>query len=545
MQNRQLLALVVLVLALAGFLVRWSARGAGRSSPAAADGAVLGRESGSVPLLSLAPDPEGHGAAPANSAPAGPARASIEPAPPPRARIRGQVVVEGTREPVRESLSIRLRSLDLTLVDPLETLADGSFLSSQVFPRGAVLARVRTSGGEELVDHEALFDPESPDPWLVPVATSRWPTSVRGRVVDLSGEPQDDAVVAWKSLVERRAVAGEVWRERTGIAGTREDGRFEIDGLEPGSYELQAIGRHVRARTERTLVRRGTNAIGELVLPSPGPLSGCLVADTEPRASFFLRDRATGSELPVLDQDLDETDDGCFHFRIGGLPDGEYELLPVPRDGRVYEPAGLQVRPPAEGLVFRAVAPASPACELLVRDARSGEELQGFHVFTRVSGRWFESTPVSGGGLQDGPRGDRWLVLAEDHRPASVDLSAPCSPETPVVVELEPGWGQLRLYQSLEVEPALGEWFDAPTRAPLTGVQVLADGVQVATSGEDGMAVVSLERKPARLDQRCPGWQPAGCRERGGMLVLPMTRETAPRPLLRARVDALRLLSDG
>ncbi len=490
-----LLALFVLLLAGTWWLVRRQQREPGSRLLPAASAEAHDPESSSE-LAPVQPIEAEEGTVSVDVDSPGPARARIAsrglPVP---VRIHGRVVMAGTWEPLEEVLSVRLRSLDLSLIDPVETLPDGSFVSNLRFPSGGVLACVRTLAGRVLVDHEGAFDPQSPEPWLVPVPRQSWPTFVRGRVVDLHGEPVDDAVVVWRSLEERVPSAWSLEGRRK-IVETEVDGAFEIGRLDSGTHELQIVGRYMRSGMQRVAVRLGANEIGDLVLPSPGPLQGRVVAREEPWGLFFLREIRTGKELSVLPEDEDDSDDGVLHFRISGLPDGDHELWFVPGDGLVYEPASMRVRPPAEGLEFR-VVPADELAELSVRDAKTGEELDS-RAFSRVRGRWIDGLHALA---------ERCLVWAADHRPASVDPAALHSADSPAIVYLEPGWGQLRLYEILDVEPGMEDLFSAFARAPLAGVRVLADGVPVAASAEDGMAMVGLSSEPGRLEQELEGWR--------------------------------------
>ena len=434
-----------------------------------------------------------------------------------RASIRGRVVMEDTLEPLEQVLSIRLRTADLRQVDSVETQPDGSFSSKRTFADGGVLARVCTAEGRELVDHEARFDPSSTEPWLVLVPGSEFPTLVHGRVIDLAGEPVSDAVVYCTRLPRTGAAApsGEA-PEEPWVAGTDEDGAFTIPDLVPGTYELQPVGRHARGSAQTLAIPRGETDAGALVLPSPGTVSGRLVAEGEPRAYFLVRELATGRELSVREAPShDDSADGVHRFRIAGLAAGEYELSLLPLDGRDYEPASLRMSPPASGLEFRAVSRAR-SVELSVRDSVS-EELLNHEVFTRLRGRWLDGFHA---------QGERWLVWAERHKPASLEPSMLPAGEPPArwTVQLDPGFGELRLYQTCDVDPATdtaGKW----SRPPLSGVQVRADGTTVATSDLDGIAVVSLPRAPADIDEWLAGWSTRSSYRRPGIVVVIMTKE--------------------
>lgn len=517
MRNRAVLVLGLLLFAGAVWMRAGNSRQAGRAVPGSAEAEEPAARQRSELRSVIAPD-EATSAADASRSTA-PTTAGTSSAPL-RAVIRGQVVMADTLEPLERVLSIRLRSIDLRLIDSVETSANGSFASRRTFPESGVLARVSTAEGRELVDYEAPFDPSATEPWLVRVPGSEFPTSVYGRVIDLSGEPVSDAEVYCARLAPIQpgpdASAGQPIPEEPWVGEVDEDGSFEIDGLAPGNWELQAVGRHARGSLRTIELSRGATDVGDLVLPSPGALCGRLVADGEPRAYFVLRELATGRELSSQEEPFhDDLPEGIHSFRLSGLPPGDYELSLVPADGRSYEPASLRVRPPASGLEFRAVSGAR-AKELSVRDSKSGETLS-HEAFTRVRGRWLD------GFLS---QGERWLVWADGYRPASLEPSALATVDETarVTVLLEQGWGQLRLYQTNAVDLVFdraGKW----SRPPLSGVQVRADGLAAATSDEDGIALVSRERAPERVEEWLAGWSTSSSYTWRGMVVVKMTRE--------------------
>jgi hypothetical protein len=519
-RNTALLVLGLLLLAGAIWLGFGKARRAGGALPGSADTESAAPPASELLPVSLAASEAG---APDSSRSSSPASTGTSDAPL-RALIRGRVVMADTLEPLEGVLSVRLRTADLGLVDPVETQPDGSFVSKRAFPEGGVLARVCTAEDRELVDHEGRFDPSSTEPWVVLVPGSEFPTSARGRVVDLAGDPVSVSVVYSVPYAPMQPGAGagagqppppeEPWPGEPD-----EHGEFTILGLTPGAWELWAVGRYVRGPAQVFALSRGENDLGILVLPSPGALCGRLVADVEPRAHFLVHELGTERELSLQeDPSEDGLADGVHPFRISGLPAGEYELSLLPLDDQNYEPASLRVRPPASGLEFRAVSPPS-SVELSVQDAASGESLH-YEAFSRVRGRWLDGFH---------PQAERWLIVAEEHRPASVDPAAlPSTDESPkrVTVLLERGWGQLRLYQTGELDPGL-DTYDKWSRPPLPGVQVRADGFSVATSDQDGVALVSLARAPASIDEWLGGWSKSSSSSYKwrGMVVVTMTRE--------------------
>jgi hypothetical protein len=92
-------------------------------------------------------------------------------------------------------------------------------------------------------------------------------------------------------------------------------------------------------------------------------------------------------------------------------------------------------------------------------------------------------------------------------------------------VRLEPGWGEALVF----TETSGGAFPEE--RGPIAGVEVRADGVVVARSDEQGLAVVSLAREPGKLECDLAGWIPEEGRDAdlglddGGVKFVKLMRE--------------------
>lgn len=425
-----------------------------------------------------------------------PAPSSGAPAPRRRATIRGSLQIARTDERLTEALTIRLRTGDLSIRDTVVSAPDGSFTSVEEFPRGYVLASVLYPAGDVADEYEALFDPTSGDDWNVRV---RWPTFVRMRTVDRGGNPLRGVDF---SLSSGAGGIAEV------ASKTRANGELRIDGLDPGLHAL-VLQRGFAARELRLHVRRGPNELGDVVVECAERVAEIRGEIKGTRGcSILLVDRA-GNPLAWA-RTTTRGQDAPMEFVLEGVPIGDYLLVPLCSDGHRFEPESMRVSPPETRAVFEAVG----AREVL--EARWPEEVgYGGELLARVRGRWMA-------GAQGLPLAEieRWIALAEGHRPAA---GAP--PETGALdVRLEPGWGHAFLF----VEAGRNRefpWFEGVAGRPLEHVEVVADGVCIATSDASGLALGALAGAPDALAFRSLGWRVHSSNEDGALTVVEMTRE--------------------
>jgi len=502
----------VLVLALLGLL--WIARTPAERS----DGPRLGPApvAARVPATLLRPPPVAEAAAPGAGArgAARPARAPGERkrAPVlPTGPVHGRLVVADTGDPIEALLTLRLRTIDLATSEEFVTRPDGSFAGRVAFPRTRLLALVKDAEGRELVDHEAPFDPEAEEEWLVPLA---YPTSAQGRLIDRRGEPLDQAFVA---LIGRRAELPFV--EDVCDPG----GRFLLEDLRAGPYRLILQGPWSRSTQEITL-RAGPNELGDLVLAEPDGADvvvELVLAEPGPWPDAWLELHGERDERVRRFGTFDGEDlgGGRYRLRLPGIPRGRHELVVHAFDGRRYEPARLALEPPAT-LELRVHGAAEPGTLFRARSAASGEALLGFGVFGRYGRTWglylarervevgpaFGMRPLAEVRLR--PGFESWILFAGGHRSARGSFAG-----AGAVIEavLEPGWSQLFQFEDAEGDATTPSGQQGLQDPPvLAGVEVLADGVLAATSDAQGFCIVEGEREPATLEFRLPGWRVVG-----------------------------------
>ena len=453
-----------------------------------------------------------------------------------QAVVRGRVVVLETGDPIEAVLDLRLRTLDLRASESLVTNSDGTFTSHRAFRSGVLLALVQSPEGRELVDHEAPFDPASPEEWLVPVSNNQWPTLASGRVVDRLGRPIEEAQVTLLELSKPRIPAferGDSWGQSTlqdlmrageykafsrGL--TDEGGRFTAGDLHAGRYRLDAHGHWARAASSEVVLRTGPNELGEIVVDEPvgAEVTVRLVLEQPELALepvFEFEPAEGGPVRRFLSDPAEWNDDGSLTVRIPEIPARRYELRVRPHDGGVYQPEHLSVVPPAT-VEFHVKAGSARETIFRARHAGTGEAVMGFTVLARMGSvlevnqarRLLEAGlgwVTQMGEVSVRPGFDEWFLTRAGFLPASGAF--PPGGGT-LEVSLEPGWGYL-----LRIEDANGDDF-APRNVlglqdppGLADVEVLADGRSVGVSDRRGFVLLKLEKEHARLEYRRPGWR--------------------------------------
>ncbi len=287
--------------------------------------------------------------------------------------------------------------------------------------RWTVRDRVVVRDGE-VAEIELVFDEEGFGDSLA---------SVQG-TVSVGAEPLDDGVVTWQSL-------GAAGPPR--LVGVR-DGRFEVHGVRPGTYRVQAQDGILSAPIGRAVevVVRDAGTVGVHVDLPAGRIEGRVVsaADGTPVAGVALRWVEAGAGDAV---DLDQMllgegtaltgDDGRFAFR--GLSPGSYDVVAREigiaggerRTGRV-----TGVRLAAGEVVAALEVVLAPGADLHVhvRDARGARgnallaALDATGQPLALSGRVL--TDASGNAVLAGLPPGRYRVLA-DAPGAAPGLSAP------------------------------------------------------------------------------------------------------------------------
>lgn len=413
-----------------------------------------------------------------------------------RAPIRGQLRTTPGDEPLAAVLRVRVRTGDLSFSEDVVTLPDGSFTTTQAFPRGFTLATVARPAGDFAFEHEAMFEPASDEEWPV---RGPWPTFARGRVVDRRGEPLEEVTLA----LSGRATSGEALRMTT-----RSDGSFRLQGLAPRGYRM-VLSRGFERVERRLVLDRGPNELGDVLVPfeaGHGEITGELrPGGRDSYALLLLRDHASGHVETTIAKADEET--GHVPFRFQDVPAGDYALTVIGLDGARYEPGELSVAPPQSGLVFERAGPPEP-----FRPPVAGLDALDHTLLAFVHGRWIEPP-----GTLARDDVQRWLVVGETFRPLQG------GGEETGAEELEPEAGEGRAFLFVESTGDRRAW--PGSGPPVAGVLVLADGSPVAESDADGLALAPLTRRSERIEFALAGWAVHDERQDAGVTVVAMLRE--------------------
>jgi RNA polymerase sigma factor (sigma-70 family) len=390
------------------------------------------------------------------------------------APVRGQLRIANTEEVLDEALTIRLRTGDLKVKETVKSSANGSFTSKRPFPRGFVLAEVLGPSGEAACDCEGFFDPNSDEDMVLSVP---WPNFVRGRLVDPAGRPLKDIEI---HLLQSKIEHG---LDR----GSPKEGVFSVTGLGLGPCTV-IVRRGFERHAFSTTVARGPNELDDVIVPfreRVGPIRGRLrSAYGNPNGNLVLTDLASGVTYQT---EAGGDSKGGAEFEFEEVPLGNYRLTLFAYDGLRYADRTRFVRPPATDIEFVAVGESRP----LQFRALDGENELGAEARVLIAGNWCSLD------LSCEPADvERWVLVAENHRPASGRTVE----STQVDVRPEPGWGCTLFFK----EGSGGAYPEE--KGALSGVEVRADGVLVARSDADGVALVSLPHEPGKLECSLDGW---------------------------------------
>ena len=325
-------------------------------------------------------------------------------------------------------------------------------------------------------------------------------THAFGRVVDESGQSVAAARVWLLPTAPAEPVDEEAIRDQ--IAG--EDGAFWIGDLEPGLHALRASLDNRSADLRRVLLREGANDLGTIVVPSAGPgeIHGSLTSVWNWKSSVLvsITDLATGRRSLTVARPGDEA--ARLEFEAHNVPEGTYEVRPLPEARVHFEPASRIVSPTVFGVEFRAVP--SDAGKLVIRvlDGRSREPLERFSVGCRIDGGWAEAGMSPNASLPYDA--ERYVILARGYRAeivSAADLRATSDAGVrQAEVPLLQGWCAVFVFVDAEDDGALVDGEFWPWLAePVADARVRADGQTVATSDGDGLALVVLDEEPREL----------------------------------------------
>ena len=226
-------------------------------------------------------------------------------------------------------------------------------------------------------------------PTVEPVTLTLAPAStVRGRVADDDGEPVSGAHVF---LMVERAGSGFAFQSMAGTGDSGDDGRFAIEGVEPGTVRLtvsasgylplERSGVEVPAGKDleglELVVRAGAAVVGTVFAPDGGPAVSAQVR--------VVSEEDRGNSIVFFDDG--GVTDGDGNYRLGGVPVGEHTIEATHAD---YDRgvAGLTVRPGENRLDLRLGGGRQVSGRVV---APLGEPAGGANVFLSPQGRFWGS----------------------------------------------------------------------------------------------------------------------------------------------------------
>ncbi len=211
------------------------------------------------------------------------------------------------------------------------------------------------------------------------------------------------------------------------------------------------------------------------------------------------------------------TDRGGRSFQFEHVPAGEYELRLHVDHGQRFERHATRVHVPGDPVVFRRLDEiARLPVFARVSQARSGQPILDVTVIaydalnlcaTEYLGGWGEQITV----VQEGDE-RRWFALAKDSSCIEFARHATQPVEGAVTLEgqLESGFSAFLIARDgdalLRTPGVVSESALRRDRAPgLAGVAILADGVVVARTDADGLALLNLPNAPRAWSAEMPG----------------------------------------
>jgi len=346
--------------------------------------------------------------------------------------------------------------------------------------------------------------------------------------------------------------------ERLG-AKTGPDGRYQLAAARPGRMQLLFSSPGATQRPRRQLdVPRGLTRVPDVVLASAaagGLVRGSLQSRARPfqarvrlraldgsgyeqsgviamqiggttlRAPSAEAVRATVARAAEAHEDLPWT----ASFSFANVPPGRYELCVVTSDGQRWFPPVQVVEAPAEGLLFDLdETPTTVAYFLEARDAETEQPLGGVGVSVRDARGALEldEDVKSGAPFLElvEETAFEWTATARGYAAAhgtERDFTGDLARRT-ARVSLRRGYSARLRFLDWSQAAGAARWSDGPrtgssARGP-AGVQVLADGVLVATSDAQGLASVELASEPEHIEVRLPGWRVIDAGELAGRL---------------------------
>ena len=331
-----------------------------------------------------------------------------------------------------------------------------------------------------------------------------------GKAVDPEGAPVPNAGIRF----EGTTLAGKPYERKATTDGS---GEFRLRRLlaGTGSVSVRAL-RHVPEDAALRL-QAGATTRQEFVLapvPPAGAISGRIESETgahQGEVSVHLRPLSGGAPADVQQvlrwEERGGKQVGLFDFQA--LPAGEYELEARANGWFSWEPSTLRVLPPHDGARFvlrDALVHARFAFR--ARDAETAADLGGVFASWSLSGGRIGSSRVR----NDEPlltgfpidRGFRWRVDRTGYAPAFGDEKA-------FAVE-ERREGNLWRVAEIELRPGWGEVFRVirrGNRKPISGAQILLDGMPAGKTKGDGTCFVTAKEKPRTVEIEYREWKVA------------------------------------
>lgn len=271
---------------------------------------------------------------------------------------------------------------------------------------------------------------------------------IAGRVVSPAGEPVGDALVEAKKEFVADTVQGDPGVLPVLMVRTDEQGRFVVDGIDPGKYDLTASsdGEAARARNVASgalnvelVVKRAGSLRGAVDNENGQPVASFVVVVTEPRGQVR---REPVSATSFFDPE--------GRYEVTGLVPGEYAVSVFASGHAASREKTVSIpERPDEPVVLDFDVSRGGRVRGRVLDRSSGEPIAGASVSfeggvendfpavqdlleTRTDGRGdFELT-----GSPSGPRSIQVTAAGHHHQLVQVAVPAALVEPTPVLVEL-------------------------------------------------------------------------------------------------------------
>ncbi|MBA3462698.1 MAG: carboxypeptidase regulatory-like domain-containing protein, partial [Deltaproteobacteria bacterium] len=238
----------------------------------------------------------------------------------PAARIEARIMIAGELKRPCETPRASLHDAAAQRWIQLKKEPDGLLWADGVLP-GDYKPQIACEGYQtrEKYDHIVVSTDDAKDiVWEVDAGAV-----IKGKVTTKSGEPVEDAELWARSL-------GGGARAKTGWGGDRtgRDGSYELTGLKPGTYRIEAATTKGIAPKDgyKVEVASGATVVKDLVLDDGGTLTGTVVdANGAPVGGIEVNTRLLTGGSRSWGGDRSTDDNGSF--TIEGMRPGDYRVL--------------------------------------------------------------------------------------------------------------------------------------------------------------------------------------------------------------------------